>query len=705
MLGELLLNQDVIVGLSLVVVLVLVLVLVRLARQNCYDIYLDMVSENRILLIVNERGRIDGFTVEFANLFSEVQNRMKLVDFIEKYRCFSNYEKGKEFTVLIKGERYTVKSTTFMKLEVIELENMSVYLEKGATSIRELFLDFEKAPMSFLVDLDGNVLSASVSFGKYWRLFDGEILNHISDIGIYDRSFVFDVMNNDYHNGSLTVNIDGLDIFEVHANKVDEHSMVVHLTLIGEGTYFSSGQYDVLGALINAIDDGLVAISNDGKVTYANMKMHEFIGRDNLVGENILSFFRLYDKDDRLVTLKLPLEPKIYEYAWFESPFSDTRLVVELVISEVLEHDGFRVGYVLNFRDTSLRQSIAMKSYRFAYRDALTGAYNRHYLKEYVSKMQDNVENFGIVMLDCNGLKVINDSFGHDLGDKVIQTTARVLINNKRAVDSVIRMGGDEFAVLLPDCTYDTLDRFVRNVRRDIADTLVEGLPLSVSVGGEYHETGQFEFSKLLAHAEIKMYHNKMMTGKEARDNIMRYILDQVIERNPWEKEHSDFVSFLGKQIALEMNLGDDLTEMIEKASKYHVIGKIGLSKEALLAGSDDPQYKEQYETHTELAFRILSSMPEYSYLANTVLLYKENYDGTGLPQGLKEEEIPLSARILRVASSASKLMNPLDKSFKKSVDEAMVIMKGNASKLYDPNVVSYLLKVVEKHKLKEIIR
>ena len=346
-----------------------------------------------------------------------------------------------------------------------------------------------------------------------------------------------------------------------------------------------------------------------------------------------------------------------------------------------------------------------MKSYRFAYRDALTGAYNRHYLKEYVSKMQENTENFGIVMLDCNGLKVINDSFGHDLGDKVIQSTASALINNKREVDSVIRMGGDEFAVLLPRCSHDDLERFIKNVRLDIASITVDGLPLSVSVGGEYHEKGKFEFSKLLAHAEIKMYHNKMMTSKKARDNIMRYILDQVIERNPWEKEHSDFVSFLGKQIALEMNLGDDLTEMIEKASKYHVIGKIGLSKEALLAGSDDPQYKEQYEVHTELAFRILSSMPEYSYLANTVLLYKENYDGSGLPQGLKEEEIPLSARILRVASSASKLMNPLDKSFKKSVDEAMVIMKGNASKLYDPNIVSYLLKVVEKHKLKEFIR
>ena len=209
----------------------------------------------------------------------------------------------------------------------------------------------------------------------------------------------------------------------------------------------------------------------------------------------------------------------------------------------------------------------------------------------------------------------------------------------------------------------------------------------------------------MLEEAELNMYRDKIVSGKEARDNIMKHVLFEVSKRNPWEMEHSELVRYLSRQIALDMNLGDEFVQTIYNAGKFHAIGKVVLPTDVIKSGGAIPEHEYEYHQHTESAFRILSAMPEYSYLANTILLYKENYDGSGKPHGLAGSDIPLSSRIIRVATVMSKLLNPMDKSKQcHSVFDALSKMRQDVSVYYDPMVFTSLENVVRKNNLDKYI-
>ncbi len=697
-------TQSFIIQISLL--FMIALLLYRFYRQyKKYDFFLKLVNQNRLVLLLDADRRIYGYSNDFEALFPKVKASRSMDEFVESCGKIENLRNTNESMMIYNDNRYSIKRMMNQGFEVIELINVSEYLGKGANSIREVFLDFENKPLSFWVDTSGNIFSSSIGFGKYWQLFDVEDVGHIEDLGLHSEKFVLDVMDGRYTNGSQTITIDGHDVFRVHANRIDDDSFVLSLTLIGEGAHFTPGQYGALNEVLDALMDGVVATDNTGKVIYSNKKMLEFVGVNELIGKNIFEQFELFNRNDFRIHFDLPLESKTYEFAWFESPYTNTRLVVELMVSQVLEHDGVVAGYVFNFRDTSLRQSIETKSYRFAYRDSLTGVYNRHFLKSKISEMDRIVENFGVVLFDCNGLKVVNDAFGHSIGDQVILGTANLLLNNIYEGSFIIRLGGDEFAVLVYDKTEEEFNCFIENVLDEVNITHIEGLPISLACGSSYLEKGEFKFSEMLEEAELNMYRDKIVSGKEARDNIMKHVLFEVSKRNPWEMEHSELVRYLSRQIALDMNLGDEFVQTIYNAGKFHAIGKVVLPTDVIKSGGAIPEHEYEYHQHTESAFRILSAMPEYSYLANTILLYKENYDGSGKPHGLAGSDIPLSSRILRISTVMSKLLNPMDKTKKcHSISEALSKIRKDVGVYYDPMVFASLENVARKNNLDKYI-
>ena len=681
---------------SLVAIAMLLLFLIRLALRNRYNIYLTMVNQDKLMLIVDQKGRIEIYTDGMKLLFPKLQKSLKLDYFLKTEPAFEEYVKDGEFVLFIKGERYSGKSYVSDNYEIIEIENVSKYLKNGAQSIRELFMDFSQAPLSFRVDNKGILKSASIAFSKYLALFDNDLFQDIADIGIRKESFLDEVLNDVYINGSLSVNVDGLKVFNVYASKIDDNNIFINLLLAGEIIPFSSSHFDVLSTLLNSMDDGLVAVDNNGIITFSNDKMYEIIGVNDLNKRNILDIFKIFDRNNREIKLKFPLVSAVYEYTWLETPFKDTRVVIELVVNEVLELDGFKTGYVLSFRDTSLRRSTLIKSYDFAYRDALTGVYNRHYLKELVTNLHnEHMENFALIIVDCNGLKVINDAFGHKMGDEIIKSTSDILMKIKKDQDNVIRIGGDEFAVVLNDVTETEVITYIRRVENEVSKVRVNRMPLSIAIGSAYHESGELFFSDLLEQAELNMYHDKMLTSKLSRDHLIYRMFEELVERDPYEAVHSKFVSKLSYDLAVALGLGSEMVQLASSAGKYHAIGKIVLNHDVQLAPGD-LEARDAYDKHTEYAFRIFSAMPEYSHLANGVLLYKENYDGSGGPHGLAGEEIPISSRILRVSSSVSKLYHLKQPHVKgNQLKDIMHIMEGNAGTLYDPNIVSILADVL----------
>ena len=151
--------------------------------------------------------------------------------------------------------------------------------------------------------------------------------------------------------------------------------------------------------------------------------------------------------------------------------------------------------------------------------DQLTGLNNRYYLQMFISKTLSEMKRHGqqlsLIMIDLDKFKPINDTFGHEQGDEVLVKISKVLESNSRIEDIAIRLGGDEFLLVLPYCALkrakdkaNTLRAAISAIQCSQAD-----LSLSASFGVASTEQGEFDFKKLLALADQAVYQSKAQGG------------------------------------------------------------------------------------------------------------------------------------------------------------------------------------------------
>lgn len=141
---------------------------------------------------------------------------------------------------------------------------------------------------------------------------------------------------------------------------------------------------------------------------------------------------------------------------------------------------------------------------RSAFVDSLTGAYSRQYFECFLAE-SEQVE--GVVMIDVDHFKEVNDRFGHLVGDKALQSVAQSILSNLRQTDVLVRYGGDEFLLLVPHIRPG--EHVIQRVREAAASARVEGYPeleLSASVGGV---CGVHPLTEAIRQADVKMYQNK----------------------------------------------------------------------------------------------------------------------------------------------------------------------------------------------------
>ncbi len=161
-----------------------------------------------------------------------------------------------------------------------------------------------------------------------------------------------------------------------------------------------------------------------------------------------------------------------------------------------------------------IEQAVA-KHQRLALRDPLTGLLNRHALKQFAESAFDRALlrqlPMTVVVIDCDGFKQLNDTFGHSAGDQVLTMLAKELEEHTRQTDIVARIGGDEFAVVLQDTTVDEASRIMRRVDDSfVASTISKGYPTGLSIGYATNGHGNNELRAALEVADRSMYQHKL---------------------------------------------------------------------------------------------------------------------------------------------------------------------------------------------------
>lgn len=332
-----------------------------------------------------------------------------------------------------------------------------------------------------------------------------------------------------------------------------------------------------------------------------------------------------------------------------------------------------------------------------SYHDQLTGLHNRRYFDHaIINNNHLNEAPLAMIMVDVNGLKLTNDAFGHFAGDLLLKKVASILKMECNNEDILARIGGDEFILLLPKKNAKDTEKIIGRINKTIENEKVDNTILSVSIGYALKDDESESMDEVYKKAEDAMYKNKLSESSSMRSKTIDLIMNTLYEKNNREMLHSKRVSEVCEEIASKMNFEKDAFHQIRLAGLMHDIGKIGISEKILnKPGKLNSDEWKEIERHSEIGYRILSSVNEFSEIADYVLEHHEKWDGTGYPRGLKGEEISLQARIIAVADAFDAMTS--HRAYRSALSEEKAIneIKKCAGIQFDPNIVKIFIEMI----------
>lgn len=324
-----------------------------------------------------------------------------------------------------------------------------------------------------------------------------------------------------------------------------------------------------------------------------------------------------------------------------------------------------------------------------SYYDVLTGLYNRRYYEMEVKRL-DNEKNLpiSVIMADLNGLKMINDAFGHQLGDHLLKKAAGCIKSVCRPQDVLARWGGDEFVILLPNTTYEETEKIVEKISTHCCRESIEMIQVSMSLGWDTKVSCDVSFSEILKNAEDDLYKHKIIQNQGLRGDLIKTIIKTLYEKNPREERHSERVGEVAQKIGAALGLSETEIGKLKLIGHLHDIGKIAIEDGILnKAGKLTEHEQEEVQRHPEIGYRILCATSEMQDLADCVLAHHERWDGKGYPRGISGTEIPIEARIIALADSYDAMSS--ERPYRKALNEEVILyeIRRNAGYQFDPDI------------------
>ena len=380
--------------------------------------------------------------------------------------------------------------------------------------------------------------------------------------------------------------------------------------------------------------------------------------------------------------------------------------------------------------------------------DPHTQLYNYRYLQRRIHSEFELAKRratpLSILMVDIDYFKSVNDTYGHEYGDTVLQEFAIVLQHASRGIDVVTRFEGEGFAIILPDTDEKGALAFADRIQRIIKKHRfgANKVKLRISIGiCSYPEAGIATVDHLLTNADksvrfakeqggdtVSMYSqlrrkkappvsvdadsqkrvssitNKFMDllrrNKQNTIEAVYALAHTVGAKNAYSEEHSEEMVKLSTEVGRKMNLTDQEIDDLKHGAMLHDIGKLGISEKILLKRGK--LTKKEFETikkHPQIGADIIRPVHFLKDVVPIILHHHERYDGYGYGSKLKGDEIPIGARIIAVVDVYQALVSnrPYRKAYSKR--EALKIIREESGTHFDPKIVAIFMEIVAKEK------
>jgi diguanylate cyclase (GGDEF)-like protein/PAS domain S-box-containing protein len=409
-----------------------------------------------------------------------------------------------------------------------------------------------------------------------------------------------------------------------------------------------------------SIGDAVMVVDRDKKIEMFNRSAEILTGwtKEEVLGRDYKEIFQLSHKrqgcrikDPVEEVFRSKVKKELESHAILTTKNGDR---FDIDDSAAPLFDGGFSGVVVVFRDVTEKNLQTEKIEYLSFHDSLTGLYNRRFFEEEIKRL-DTSRNLplSVLMGDINGLKLTNDVFGHEHGDRLLQKTAEAIRRVCRADDIIARWGGDEFIILLPRTEEEEAMEIAARIREQVAREQVKAVRGSIAIGCQVKRDPDEQIFHILDEAESAMYKEKILTKREIFQSTIKSIMDQLHMENPKERVHSEQVGILCQTLGKNLRLEEGEIRRLREAGYYHDIGKAVLEPELLQ--KKEPLNETDWQVlkeHPVVGYRILNASEETLDVADIVLYHHEHWDGGGYPKGLQGEAIPRLSRMLSIAES-----------------------------------------------------
>jgi len=453
--------------------------------------------------------------------------------------------------------------------------------------------------------------------------------------------------------------------------------------------------------LVDSLPFGIIELNRQGIIENVNKSILKILGckKTDMLNKhfttvkaiddkNLTSYFKLFEyalQGDR----KLPGEI-VFQGDKGKNIYVETRY-------NLIKSDQKIKNIQVIIDDVSDRREVQKELEYMRFHDQLTGLYNRAYLDSEINRLDTKRQlPLSIIIGDINGLKLVNDAFGDEEGDKLICRIADIFKSVCRSEDIIARYGEDEFAALLTNTDADVVTDVENRIKEKCKKISKDHFHFVMSLGKATKSDSDTKFTDVVTEAQDMLYRNKLVSGKSIPGNAVTALVDSLLGKGHETKEHVKRIEKMAEKMAISMKLPKSQADDLQLLASLHDLGKVAvpdniLKRKKKLSNEDWGVIK----SYPEIGYNIAKRSFKFSNIADYILSHHERWDGTGYPRQLSGDDIPLLSRIMAIIDSYDIMRS--GRFYKKTLTkkEAISELRSCSGKQFDPKLVEQFVGII----------